>query len=255
MTSKPKISGLVLTHNSERTIKECVEPVKELIDELIVVDDYSTDETLKIVKKIYPKAKIFKKCLNYDFASQRNFALEKSEHQWVLFIDSDEYLTDGLKKEILEVLKSPKYDCYVSRRDNKMVNHYFKGTSGRPILLKRHLRFKGRLHEQVAGAEFGYLKEPLIHQHWKDATDWIETVNKYSYMAANKWLQEKRNYGRVSIFLIGVIFPIYWFVKIYFVQGKWKAGMMGLLYSLGYCSQWTFTALKYYEMKYGKNKK
>jgi len=108
-----KISGAILVHNNERTIAKAINSIKDLIDELIVVDDYSTDNTIKIIKKIYPKAKIYRKALNKNFATQRNFALSKVSHDWVLFIDSDEKVSKKLKKEILTTLKHPKFDAYV----------------------------------------------------------------------------------------------------------------------------------------------
>ncbi|MBR9677249.1 glycosyltransferase family 2 protein [Candidatus Woesearchaeota archaeon] len=248
------LSGLILTHNNSRTIKQCINSIKSIVDELVIIDDYSTDDTLKIIKKLYPKFKVHKRKLNNNFAAQRNFALTKVENDWVLFIDSDEVISQALKKEIMKVLKNPTFDAYTSRRDNQAFDFFIKSTSGRPILLKKHLKFKGRVHENVENIKFGYLKNSLLHLSWIDAKDWINDLNRYSFYYANKWYKEKRKYNRFHLFLIGGVLPFFWFFKLYLYDGRWRGKIPAMLYCLAWSIQWTFTALKFYELKYINNK-
>ena len=102
------ISAIVLTKNSEDSIDKCL---KSLIwcDEMIILDDDSTDKTLDIAQK--HKAKIFQKSLDNDFSSQRNFGLDKAKGEWVLFIDSDEVVTEDLKKEIQSLTQNSAAAC------------------------------------------------------------------------------------------------------------------------------------------------
>lgn len=248
------LSGLLLTHNSERTIEKCIESFKNIVDEIIIVDDHSTDQTLAIIKKVAPEAKVVTRQLNHDFASQRNYALSLVKNEWVLFIDSDECLTPSLAKQIQQTLQRPAFDAYISRRDNQVLNMFFPNTSGRPILLKKHLKFHGRLHENVK-EKTGFLKEALIHYSWTNSDRWIDDMNRYSYMSANKWIQEKRKYNRFHLFLIGVVLPPLWFIKLYLLDGRFRGGFVLLPYCFGCAVEWTFTAVKFYEMKYTNNYK
>lgn len=239
-----------MTHNNEDTIGRCVQSFLGICDELIIIDDMSTDKTVDVVKRAFPAAKVYSRKLNYDFATQRNFGLSKAKNEWVLFIDSDESLTPALADQITEELRSPRYDAYLSRRDNQVMNMFFPRNSGRPILLKRHLKFKNRLHENIYGVEFGYLKAPLMHYCWKDCNDWVNDINKYSEMNARKWVSEGRTYSRLQILLIGMAFPVFYFFKIYLWEGRWRGGMPALVYCAGCSAEWHFSALKYYEMRF-----
>jgi glycosyltransferase involved in cell wall biosynthesis len=246
---KMKISGLVLTHNNSNTIERCIESIKDLIDELIIIDDYSEDNTLEIIKKVYPKVIVHKRKLNNNFGAQRNFAIEKATYDWIIFIDSDEEITPRLKEEIITVLKKPKYNAYISRRDNRYLNMWNQSNSGRPILFKKNLRFVGHVHEIIKDIKTGYLFSPLKHHSWIDVTDWANDLNVYSGWNANKWIEEKRNFSNLQLFLIGFCFPFYYFFKKFLSEKRWKGGWLSMIYCLGWCAEWPFSALKYYELK------
>lgn len=91
------ISVVILTKNEEKNIEACIKSL-EGYDEVIVVDDGSSDETVKIAKRL--GAQVYEHSLDGDFAQQRNFALEKAQGTWVLFLDADERLSSALNYEI-----------------------------------------------------------------------------------------------------------------------------------------------------------
>src|SRR3989344_7867941 len=101
-TNRFMITGVVLTRNEERNIKECIRSL-DFCDEIIVIDDNSTDKTLEIVKST--NAKLLIHSLNDNFAQQRNFALKKAKGDWIFFLDADERVSDELKKEIKNSIK------------------------------------------------------------------------------------------------------------------------------------------------------
>ena len=210
---KTKISSLILTQNNERTIRNCVNSLIELSDELVIIDDYSEDKTISIIKKLFPSARFFKRKLNDNFGAQRNFALTKAKHDWVLFIDSDEIITKELSDEIKNTLRNPKFNAYTSRRDDQIINFFFKGTSGRPILLKKNLKFKGKVHEDVYRIPKGYLKHRLLHMKWNNTTQQVNVINRYTRLTAEQWISEGRNYNKFQIFLLSTLFPVFWFFK------------------------------------------
>src|SRR3989338_7596734 len=97
-----KLTVIILTHNSRDLILNCLNSVKSA-DEIIIVDDNSTDKTLAIVQKF--KVKIFSRQLD-NFAAQRNFAIAKAAMPWVLFLDSDERVPFKLFHEIKAVINT-----------------------------------------------------------------------------------------------------------------------------------------------------
>jgi len=93
------LSAVILAKNEEENILQSIESVN-FCDEIIVIDDYSKDKTTEIARN--HGANVFRRRLNNDFASQRNFGLQKAKGEWVLFLDADERVSENLKKEILK---------------------------------------------------------------------------------------------------------------------------------------------------------
>jgi glycosyltransferase involved in cell wall biosynthesis len=91
------ISAVILTKNEEQNIGKCLESVK-WCDEIIIVDDKSSDKTIDIAKEYHAKA--YSHGLSNNFSAQRNFGLSKAKNEWVLFVDSDEIVSDALAFEI-----------------------------------------------------------------------------------------------------------------------------------------------------------
>ena len=105
-----KVSGLIITFNEEKNIREVL-CCFDFCDEIIIVDSYSTDQTMSIAQS-FPKVKVFQNKFE-DFTKQRNFALDNATNDWVLFLDGDERITPDLKSEIVEELgKENKKDAY-----------------------------------------------------------------------------------------------------------------------------------------------
>ena len=97
------ISAIVLTHNDAKILRRCLISLA-WCDEVVVVDDESTDETVSVAKK--QGATVVTHPLHNDFAAQRNFGVSKAKNDWILFVDSDEVVTEDLKKEIKQMLDS-----------------------------------------------------------------------------------------------------------------------------------------------------
>lgn len=93
MNPDATLSAVVLTRNSSALLERCLQSLK-FADELIVIDDFSTDETAEISARC--GAKVVKHAMNGDFAAQRRFGIEQCGCKWVLFIDSDELVSDEL---------------------------------------------------------------------------------------------------------------------------------------------------------------
>ena len=111
---KHTLSAVILTHNEERHIGSCMQSVK-FADEIVVIDDASTDKTVSIAKKL--GVTVYKRKLD-DFASQRNFALTKVAGEWVLFVDADERVTAKLQQEIKQAINGDASAYKIPRKNN-----------------------------------------------------------------------------------------------------------------------------------------
>ena len=95
-----KLSVVILTSNEEAHITTCLNSVS-FADEIIIIDDNSSDATVSLAKKT--GAQVYSRKLD-DFASQRNYGLSMATGEWVLFLDADETVSKELQKEIISVV-------------------------------------------------------------------------------------------------------------------------------------------------------
>lgn len=222
------ISAVVLAHNNERTIDRTLAGL-DWCDEVIVVDDYSSDETVKVAES--NGAQVVKRHLDNDFAAQRNFGLEQTKGGWVLFIDSDEIVTDALKKEIRTKIQTT--DCngfYVKRRDILFGSTLQHGETARVALLRLAKKETGRwvrpVHEiwNVSG-KIDTLLQPLEHYPHPTMTEFIADINYYSTVNAELMHREGKRVSWLHI----VSFPLGKFFQNYVVFMGFKDGMPGAI--------------------------
>ena len=225
------LTAVVLTKNEEKNILDCIANLS-FCDEVVVVDDNSTDRTVEIAKKL--KANVLMRSLNGDFAAQRNFALEKAKGEWVLFVDADERVSSKLTKEIQEVLRLPKsleYNGFLLKRRDFMWGRELKhGETGDIKLLRLTRRntgrWEGRVHEiwNVQG-DIGILQHPLLHYPHQTVTDFLQEINFYTDLRSQE-LYEK---GVKAYWWSIIFYPKLKFFINYFVQQGFRDGIPGLV--------------------------
>ena len=151
MNPDATLSAVVLTRNSSALLERCLQSLK-FADELIVIDDFSTDETAEISARC--GAKVVKHAMNGDFAAQRRFGIEQCGCKWVLFIDSDELVSDELAEEIKHVLQAGEKAAYLLKRENNFPHYDITHGSMRSdcvlrLFKKEGLKVEGRVKEKV----------------------------------------------------------------------------------------------------------
>lgn len=161
-----KLSIVVITKNEEGRIRACLESVK-WADEIIVLDNGSSDKTIEIAKKYTDKVFVFN---DLDFASIRNKGMEKAINDWVLYVDSDERVLSDLKLEILEIIKSNQCSALALSRRNIIFGNEVKYGPFRPDWVIRLLKkddfeqWVGKIHEYPKfKGKLGYSKNSLLH--------------------------------------------------------------------------------------------
>lgn len=224
-----KISSIILTHNNEATLKATLESVM-FCDEIVVIDDFSSDKTLEIARKF--TSKIFQNKLGSNFASQRNFGLSKASNDWVLYVDSDEIVTNKLKNEILNLDFSK--NGYFIKRQNKFLGKHLKyGEWGDIYLLRLANKTKGKFVRQVheywdIKGETSNLKNVMLHKQSKSLSEFIKNINNYSLIHSIELENEAKN----ASFLKIIIWPFLKFGKNFLVKKGYLDGTPGFVIAL-----------------------
>ena len=213
----------------------------------MVVDSGSTDRTLAICRE-FP-ARIFAEEWK-GFARQKNSAIAKTQHEWVLSLDADERVTENLKEEILHTLEADSSpDGFFIARKNFFLGKWIKYCGWYP---DRNLRLfrKGRglfeereVHERIlVQGPVGYLREPLEHHTYRTLSDFILRLDRYSSLAAREMMREGRRFRRRDWFFR----PPLTFLQMYLLRAGFLEGYWGFLL----CTLYAFyTLIKYSKLK------
>ncbi len=277
MENKSKITVVILTYNEEINLPYALDNIKNWASEVVILDSYSTDNTVKIAEdngaKVY-----FRKFDN--FSAQRKYALNELpiNGNWIFVLDADEYLTDELKIEIKNTIEDTEYDAFIMKR-----RFYWKGKWIKRGYYPTKLLRLGRkgmidcddrpINEHIVCPEgkVGYLENDFIDYNRKDLTSWIQKHNDYSTREAKQLFEneyeeydffasqyERKRWIRVNIWnkLPPVLRPFLYFnyryfIKLGFLDGK-EAFMYHFLHAFIYRILIDF---KYLELKWANNDK
>ena len=227
---KIKLSVVILTYNSEKYIEKALQSCN-FADEILVLDSGSIDNTLAIAQKY--KANIYKqKWLG--FGPQKQYAVNLTRNDWVFVLDSDEYITNELKDEIIKTLQNPKFNGYFVPRLNYFFGKPVKRCGLYPdktirLFNKNYGKFtEDIVHEKVIiNGKVGILKNHIIHFAYENIEEFIYKQNIYSS------LKKKPNK------LKALINPMWTFFKMYILRLGFLEGWEGFIISKLY-SQYTF---------------
>ena len=223
-----RISACVIARNESAQLADCLERLV-WADEIIVVDDESTDETVQIARRFTPR--VFVRPKQDDFSAQRNFALEQVLGDWALFVDADERVTNALRDEIRTAVERPEYAGYSVRRQEIHFGYAFRyGESLRVPLLRLARRaagrWVGRVHEtwRVPGP-LGALRRPLLHYSHPDISHFLQKIDYYSTLDSQRLLEEGRGVATWQL----VVYPLANFLRNYVFRQGFRDGIPGFI--------------------------
>ncbi len=241
MAEHPKISLITITRNEEELIGQCLDSAW-FCDEKIVVDSFSTDRTVEIAKQ--RGAKVFQHEFT-NYVMQKQMALDRATGEWVLLMDADEQATHDLGEEILrETGSSAPADGYRIQRMLYHLGRYdLRGIEpDTPVRLFR--RERGRIggrdpHDKVVvEGRVGRLNGRILHFSYRDITDHVATMNRFSTRAAAEFEPDRLTALRM------VLNPAARFFLFYLVRGGFLDGIRGFYASA--------TSAFYVFLKYAK---
>lgn len=224
------ITGVVLAKNEEENIEKCLESLR-WCDELVVIDDNSTDKTVEIAKKC--GATVFAHDLDDDFAGARNFALSQAKGEWVLFVDADEVVSKDLAKEIREIIQNSLLDgAYVKRVDHVFGKTLKYGETGNSWLLRLGRKdagsWTGTVHEKWnIQNNITDLQNPLLHYPHKNLSEFLKKINFYTTLRAKELYDQKARAGFFSI----IFYTKAKFFQNYIIKLGILDGMPGLIHA------------------------
>jgi glycosyltransferase involved in cell wall biosynthesis len=226
-----KISAFVTTFNNELTLANCLESL-QWADELIVLDSFSTDNTIQIAQSY--NAKIFQhEFLGY--GPQKQLALEKTTCEWALLLDADEELTLELQEEIRQLVQDgPKYDGYKLPRQEQLFWRMSSPYTRFNYQLRFFRRSAGKLSDDAVHADpevkgaVGRLRHPFYHYgetniHAKEAR-----INAYS----SGMVEEKVANGKKNALLMCMFYPFWAFLQSYVFRRNFLNGSAGFIGSI-----------------------
>jgi len=247
------LSVALAVYNEASNIEECLSSVKEIADEIIVVDGGSTDETVALVKKFGATVIVTDNPPIFHINKQK--ALDACHGSWILQLDADEVVPEKLAQEIrivtgygLRVMESSNsshgntqpdnINGYYIPRKNYFWGHFMKKGGQYPDYVIRLVR-KGKamfpcksVHEQIEiDGEVGYLKEPMLHYSYRTTADYWKKADTYTTLTAEELKRKKVKitFGNWFIYTIGK--PMYTLVNIFIRHKGFVDGWYGFVFA------------------------
>jgi glycosyltransferase involved in cell wall biosynthesis len=223
-----------VTRNEAARIGACIDRIS-WADEIIVLDSGSSDGTQEICRS---KGVTVLESPWAGYAAQKNIAIEKARHPWVLSLDADELVGEDLRRQILDVLKADgPADGFRMPRKNIFFGKWLRFGDHWPdhqirLFRKGSGQFKEKpVHEsvEIAGA-VDELTAPLEHHSYENFREFFDRQVRYAALAAME-LHEK---GQSPVFSDFILRPIWRFIKGYFIKSGWRDGREGFIVSAGY---------------------
>jgi glycosyltransferase involved in cell wall biosynthesis len=199
LTEVPKISAVVITFNEERNIANCLDSLKGIADEIVVVDSFSTDKTAQICQE---KGVTFITHRFDGYIEQKNFAMKQAKHNYVLSLDADECLNDELKNSLLQLKpKLSDYSHYAFNRLNNYCGKWIKYCGWYPDR-------KVRLWDKRLGQWGGFNPHDMVMMNDSSKPKRVQgDILHYTYNSVNEHYIQNERFAKIS-------------AKAYFDRGK-----------------------------------
>lgn len=237
MEEKLDLSIVVITKNEEKDLPGFLQNVLHFASEVIVIDDFSSDNTENIARQAGSNVKYFKNLMaDGGFAEQRNIGIQAASHKWILNMDADERVSTELLASIKVAIAQNDIEAFRYRRLNYFLNRPMKYGGWQnwnkvQLAVRGVHHFENALHEECKlskGIEIGQLHGYMIHLNDDGYEERLRKSFNYSLIESNLLIQNHKSPSLVKI-LFGTIFQ---FLKKYFVQLGVLDGIPGLIYSM-----------------------
>ena len=225
------LSACLITLNEEHNLPRALASLKEIADEIIVVDSGSTDGTEAVARE--HGAAFFQRAWT-NYSDQKNFAAERAQNDWIFSMDADEELSSPLQTSLLSWKKhEPKFSVYEITRKTWYLGAWIEHSGWYPDFQRRLYRretalFSGMIHEALRfEGQAGRLPGDLLHYTVRSFTEHEEKVEQYTTLAAQQMFESGKRNWRAAMWLAT---PWSWFQN-FFLRGGCLDGYRGALIS------------------------
>jgi (heptosyl)LPS beta-1,4-glucosyltransferase len=227
----PKLSVTIITKNESADIAAALASVA-WADEIVVVDSGSSDGTVAIAQHYTPRV-VVREWPGY--IAQKNYAASIAAHDWILSVDADERVTPELAREVRDLLDgAPAAAAFRIPRVTWHLGRWIRTTDWYPdyqvrLYDRRAAEWTGRyVHEGVtARGAVGQLRGELQHHAYRDVADHLETIDRYTTLAARQMHEDGRRATAIDL----AIHPPLAFLRNYIVRGGFRDGRVGFVIS------------------------
>jgi glycosyltransferase involved in cell wall biosynthesis len=246
----PKISAIVITKNESAKIADCLESL-QWVDEIIIVDDYSTDATKEICQRY--NVRFYQRQFT-GFKDQKSFAMSLTSHDWILELDADERVSDTMRQSILNLREtdSAACSCFEFRRLTRFWGKWLRHGSFYPD-------YKGRLYNKLRGTwserniherfiPHGSVKRlpgDILHFQDLDVCSFILRSARYADLSAQEYYRQ----GRIAKWHHFTIRPLYTFIYRFFLRLGILDGIQGFVISVTGAIGTFIKYMKLYELQ------
>jgi glycosyltransferase involved in cell wall biosynthesis len=223
MSTIQKISGIVITFNEEKRIKACIESLKKVVDEVIVIDSFSSDNTKSICKDLNVT---FIENEWMGFSKTKNFANSKANHEYILSLDADEVLSEELIHNIKKLKKADLNPgkIYSFNRLNNYCGQWIKYAGWYPdkkvrLFEAKNTTWIGDVHEKLVfqnDVKTVHVSGDILHYSIENKDDHIARIHKYNKLA-NPYPNK----------LVALLAATSTFIKLYLIKCGFLEGKLG----------------------------
>lgn len=231
MEKSIKISAAIIAFNEKRNIERCISSLKGVADEIVVIDSHSTDETGELAAKA--GAIVFRHQFE-GYIQQKNYAITKCSHNWVLSLDADEALSEELKRSILETKNNIRGVAYSFNRLSSYCGKWIRHCGWYPDV-------KVRLFRKNAGSWGGknphdkfivgkdqeviHLKGDLLHYTYYTVEQHKQQIERFSTISAQAYYDKGIRSNTFKI----IFSPVAKFIRNYILKAGFLDGYYGIL--------------------------
>ncbi|MBL6448957.1 glycosyltransferase family 2 protein [Fulvivirga sp. 29W222] len=231
MADPVKISGVIITYNEERNIEACISSMIDIVDEVVVVDSYSKDQTEEICKRLGVK---FVQHAFEGHIEQKNYAMNQASYDHILSLDADERVSEKMKASIQAVKDNWQADGYIFNRFNNYCGAWLRRSWYPDKKLRLWDRRKGQWggtnpHDKViVSGKTEKLKGDILHYAYENLEEHYEQIKKFAIIAAHAKFEK----GKKANFIFHVILsPLYKFFRKYVLRLGFLDGYYGFIFS------------------------
>lgn len=229
----PKISACIISFNEEKKIEDCLRSLQGIADEIIVVDSLSNDATIAIAKK-YTDHIYDQKFLGH--VEQKNLAVSKANHDWILSLDCDERLSEDLRTSILNIKEQlDAFDAYKMPRKTfyvyRWLNHCWYPDKKVRLFNKQKAKWGGvNPHDKVIvdSDKIRELKGDILHYSFDSISAHVQTLDKFTEIGAQEIIKRGKKVSLISPFTHAV----WTFLRMYVFRLGFLDGFAGLVASV-----------------------